>query len=89
MYVHGQSYGHSWGEDGVYGNIIDYANEEVRNVVKERGTFKGGIPNIEKFKILISDGVKYQGEMDTEKSLKQGYGTEITPDGGMYQGYWK
>ena len=38
---------------------MEYAHEEARTVTKEKGVFKGGIPNLDKYRIIIKNGVKF------------------------------
>ena len=39
--------------------------------------------------VQITNGARYTGQWVVNEDVKQGRGTQIWPDGSMYEGYWK
>lgn len=38
---------------------------------------------------LMDNGAKYTGEWLLDSNIREGRGTQVWPDGSMYEGYWK
>lgn len=38
--------------------------------------------------VMLENGAQYQGEWLVDSQIRQGRGTQIWPDGSMYEGYW-
>ena len=90
------------GTEGAYtyenGEIFEFANAKVAAAYEERGDYllnndydpssDGESLEEEELKQLDSKAF-YAGEWTRGTNLRHGRGTQVWPDGSMYQGWWK
>jgi len=76
------------------GNILDYTNDKVREIITKSGDYKQGSAtdseSVEDRPIAnLENNAKYQGQWSKSSNMRHGYGIQVWSDGSMYQGFWK
>ena len=73
-------------------NIFDYANETVKQIMKELGQYEKGTSaasNCEKRPLAeLENRARYDGQWNQESNLRHGLGIQAWQDGSIYQGMW-
>lgn len=81
--------------NNVEGNVPEYENREVLEIIKKLGpydygqTTDDGVAREKKPLYLLENKTKYEGQWNEKTQERDGMGVLIWPDGSIYEGFWK
>ena len=91
----GQGAGATEGAQYIDGDIFDYTNDRVKEILEKNGeydagAFKDSSAKLEEREIAsLENNAKYKGQWEKNKNERHGLGIQVWSDGSMYQGHWK